>query len=196
MSNTNLEQAVRASESMSGVQAPPGKALPIIDDFHATQGSEPRRLRRGTSGPRPARGKKTEPAPSLTPEDRNDIRIGVRRAADTARTMIDAANDNDQTALAVSGAELSAALLRLSRRAYPRENQFEDLIALLLSSLASRDYETYSAECCTKIFDVIETCLRPAKIENEDIIRANRLLREGGLDPWHSLSDETGRASA
>lgn len=116
------------------------------------------------------------------------IKVGLQNAIDKAQKMEDAAGNKDPMHLSLLGFDLAAALQDLWKLRNLKENDWQDLVALLQAAISRVEFEEFSVEQCRAVRVVVEQHLSGGIVDLSDLESSLRLLRSVALDPWKGVS--------
>lgn len=121
---------------------------------------------------------------------RYSLGLHLRRARSLIKSLTTAVNGRDDFGVADSGISLSNELNELWKLRDLREAEWASVLNFLQSALAKEDFERFQSEQCDAIRNVVEEVLAAGVVDDEDVGRVRRTLRDAGLDPWKAISQQ------
>ena len=125
---------------------------------------------------------------SKDPAVRDAIRRSLVTADQLSKQMAAALKSGELIELSNLGFRLEEVLRDLWSYRNQREGEWGDLLNLIQTALAQEEFERFSELQCKAIHRTIVDHLAMGSVDDDDIARAVKLLRESGLDPWKAIS--------
>lgn len=122
------------------------------------------------------------------PAVRDAIRRALVIADQLSEQMAAALESGELIELSNLGFQLEEVLRELWSYRNQREGEWGDLLNLVQTALAQEEFECFSELQCKAIHRTIVDHLAMGSVDDDDIARAVKLLRESGLDPWKAIS--------
>ena len=121
---------------------------------------------------------------------RYSLGLHLRRARSQTKELTLAIGASDEFAAADAGIALSKELSDLWILRDLREAEWAAALNFLQSALAREEFERFQIEKCEAVRKVVEDVLAAGLVDDEDVGRVRRTLREAGLDPWKAISQQ------
>ena len=127
-------------------------------------------------------------SPSSNHSRRYSLGLHLRQARACAAQLVEAAIDMDAMAMSESGIALSNELKTLWSLRDVREKEWAEALNFLQTALALEEFEKFPSEKCEAIKNAVEEVLAGGSIDDDDVKRLRRILRNAGFDPWKAIS--------